>query len=195
MIVDTHLLISNILYKYLSNNMNFKLDRGAFAYGNIKPDFIGKDIKCNHTLDESLYCVNKYSEKLMRDDISIKEFSVCLGIICHFVCDYFCIYHREGNDKKGVFQHLFYECILHIRLLTLLLGGKLRLNNNEMLEDSVEAIVLKLQDKYNSEKKGLKRDINYALFAATRASKLIVYSSQLYFEQNETNVLEKYLLR
>ena len=65
MIVDTHLLISNIIYKYLSNNMKFKLDRVAFAYGNIKPDFTNSDIKCPHTLEESLYRINKYSEILI----------------------------------------------------------------------------------------------------------------------------------
>jgi hypothetical protein len=173
--------------------MNFKLDKLAFAYGNIKPDFINKDIKCKHTLDESLYCVNKYSEKLMRDNISIKEFSEHLGIICHFICDYFCIYHREGNEKKGVFEHVLYEFSLHFRLITLLLRRKLRLNNYDMPENSVEATVLKLEKKYNTEAKGLNRDINYALCATMQISKLIIYSSQLYFEKNETSILEEYI--
>ena len=44
MIVDTHLFLSQILYKYISKQMNFKLNRLAFAYGNIKPDFTNKDI-------------------------------------------------------------------------------------------------------------------------------------------------------
>ncbi len=194
MISNTHLLISKILYKYLSNEMNFKLDRLAFTYGNIKPDFINEDIKCLHTLDGSLYCVNKYSEKLMRENISIRKFSIYLGIICHYVCDYFCIFHREGNEKKGIFGHLFYELILHIRFLILLLRGKLILNNCEMIGNSVEVIILKLQDKYNSEEKCLTRDINNALLAAVQISKLVVYSSQLYFEKKETNMLEEYLL-
>lgn len=101
MIVDTHLLISQILYKHISNQMNFKLDRLAFAYGNIKPDFTNKDIMCSHTLDESLNNVNKYSQELMDKNISIKEFSTSLGVICHFASDYFCLYHREGNEKKA----------------------------------------------------------------------------------------------
>ena len=195
MIVDTHLLISNILYKYLSNNMGFKLDRVAFAYGNIRPDFTNKDIKCPHTLEESLYQVNKYSDKLMKDEISVQKFSIGLGVICHFACDYFCIYHREGNDKKGAFEHLFYEMKLHMRLLKLLTKGKLIINNNDMLEDSVEGIVMKLQSKYNLEAKGLNRDINNALFAATQISKLIVYSSQFYFQQNEAKIVDEYILR
>jgi hypothetical protein len=183
-----------MLYKYLSNNINFKLDRLAFAYGNIKPDFMHKDIKCNHTLDESLDCVNKYSEHLMKDNLSIKEFSERLGIICHFVCDYFCIYHRDGNEDKGVFEHTLYEINLHFKLITLLIKKKLRLNNHDMPEISIEATVLKLEKKYNTEANSLTRDINYSLNAAIQTSKLIIYSSQLYFEKNEKCILEENIL-
>ena len=192
MIVDTHLLISNIIYKYISKNMKFKLDRVAFAYGNIKPDFTNSDIKCPHTLEESLYRINKYSEILMREDISVKQFSIYLGVICHFTCDYFCLYHRNGYSKKGILEHLYYELILHMKLLALLLRGKLRINNYDVQGNSVEAILLKLQEKYISEVKGINRDINYTLLAATQISKLIVYSRQLNFKQTVTTILEEH---
>lgn len=192
MIVDTHLLMSQILYKYLSSQTSFKLNRIAFAYGNIKPDFFDKEIKCSHTLDESLYSVNKFSEELMRRNISNKDFSRGLGVICHFVCDYFCLYHREGNEKKGVVEHLFYELFLHVKLLTLIFKAKLNLNNLEMFENSVQDIVMKQQKKYNLEPKSLTRDINHALFASLQTLKFIVYSSQLYFEKNEVSIPEEY---
>lgn len=195
MIVDTHLLISNILFKYLSNNIGFKLNRVAFAYGNIKPDITNKDINCQHTLENSLNSVNNYSEKLMKDDISIGKFSESLGVICHFACDYFCIYHREGNDTKNAFEHLYYEMTLHVRLLMLLARGKIRLNNDDMHLDSAEEIFLNLEKKYNTEEECLDRDINYALLAALQISELIVYSSQLYFERNKGQIIEKYVLR
>jgi len=192
MIVDTHLLISQILYKSLSNQMDFKLNRLAFAYGNIKPDFNNKDISRSHTSYESLYSVNKYSKELMNRDISINQFSTLLGVICHFSCDYFCIYHRDGNDKKGVFEHLVYEFILHVKLLILLLSGKIKLNDSEDFEDSIEAIVMKLEKKYNSESKSLTRDITYALCAASEISKLIVCSSQVYFHVKETDISKQH---
>jgi len=192
MIVDTHLLISQILYKYLSKQINFKLDRLSFAYGNIKPDFINKDIKCSHTLDKSLYNVEKFSEQLMTHDISIKEFSKSLGVICHFACDYFCIYHREGNERKNIFEHLLYEVILHIKLIALLITGKLDLEKYEIDENSPEDLVMLLQKKYNLQSKSLTRDIMYALYCASQISKLIVCSSQLYVE--ETNILKQYHL-
>ncbi|MGV8982445.1 zinc dependent phospholipase C family protein [Clostridium sp.] len=194
MIVDTHLLISQILYKHISNGTHFKLNRLAFAYGNIKPDFTNKDIKSSHTLEESLYNVNKYSEELMDKNISNIQFSISLGVACHFVCDYFCIYHREGNEKKGIYEHLFYELILHVKLIKLLLKGKINLNNHEMFENSVEATVLTLQKKYNSEPKSLTRDITNALIASSQISKLIVSSSQLLINQNEISISKELLV-
>ncbi|MCB2296277.1 zinc dependent phospholipase C family protein [Clostridium tagluense] len=194
MIVDTHLLISQILYKHISNQINFKLNRVAFAYGNIKPDLNNKDINRSHTLEESLDSVNKYSEELMSRNISIKEFSRCLGVICHFTCDYFCLYHREGNEKKGAFEHLCYETILHVKLLTLLLTGKINLNNHKMFENSAETVLLTLQKNYNSESESITRDITYALFGASQISKLIVCSSQLHFQQKEINISKAYLV-
>jgi len=194
MIVDTHLLISQILYKHISNQLNFKLNRVAFAYGNIKPDLNNKDINRPHTLEESLDSVNKYSEELMSRSISIKELSRSLGVICHFTCDYFCLYHREGNEKKGAFEHLWYETILHVKLIKLLLTGKINLNNYKMFENSAETILLTIQKNYNSEPQSLTRDITYALFGASQISKLIVCSSQLQFQQKGINISEEYLV-
>lgn len=188
MIIDTHLFISQVLYKYVSKQTNFKLNRLAFAYGNIKPDFTNNDINRSHTLEESLNNVNEYSQVLMNQNISNTEFSIALGVACHFACDYFCIYHREGNDKKGVFEHLFYELILHVKLIMLFISGKINLNNYDMDGSSVEELALTLQKKYNSEPKSLTRDITNALIASSQISKLIVCSSQLLINQKKINV-------
>ena len=195
MIVDSHLVMSQILYKHISNQINFKLDRVAFAYGNIKPDFNNEDIGCSHTLDESLDSVNKYAEELMSKNISIREFSISLGVICHFACDYFCLYHREGNDKKGLYEHLFYEVRLHVKLLTLLLKGKIKLNNSDILKNKIEFIFLNMENNYNLEPKSLNKDITYAVSGALQISKLIVCLSQLYFRQKEMYIIKKYELK
>ncbi|MBC8061940.1 MAG: zinc dependent phospholipase C family protein [Clostridiaceae bacterium] len=195
MIFDTHLLISQILYNSILKQMNFKLNRLAFAYGNIKPDLINKDINRSHTQYQSLFNVNKYAEELVKENISIEKFSTSLGVICHFACDYFCLYHRDGNENKGIFEHLIYELILHVKLVSLLLIGKLMLNNYGMHENRVVDIAFNLEKKYKSESKSLTKDITYALFAASQISTLIVGSSQIYFEQMESNILDEYQLR
>jgi len=188
MIINTHLLISQIIYKYISNKMDLKLDRISFAYGNIEPDLNKKDINHSHTLEKSFDSVCEYSEELMNENIPIKEFSRRLGVICHFGCDYFCLYHRDGNEKKSLHEHIFYEVILHFKLLILFFSGRIKLNYYEMNEDSIEAIVMRIQKKYNSEDESLTRDITNSIFAVSQISKLLVHSSQLYLQKNAINM-------
>ena len=51
--------------------------------------------------------------------------------------------------------------------------------------------MLELQKKYYLDPKGLSRDLNYALFATSQISKLIVCSSQLYPQQRETSISKR----
>lgn len=81
--------------------MGFKLDRIAFAYGNIKPDFIHTNIKCEHTLDESLYYVNKYSQKLMKHNISIQKFSISLELFAILFATTFAYIIEKVMIKRG----------------------------------------------------------------------------------------------
>ena len=127
----------------------------------------------------------------MSQNISNSGFSIALGVTCHFACDYFCLYHREGNDKKGAFEHLFYELMLHVKLIMLFISGKINLNDYDMDGNSVEEIALTIQKKYNSEPKSVTRDINNALIAASQISKLIVCSSQLLIQQKRINISKK----
>jgi hypothetical protein len=86
MIVDSHLVMSQIIYKHITYEMNFKLNRFAFAYGNVKPDLNNKDIKCSHTLVDSLDCVSRYSEELISFEYKeIKTKTNCNNKLNQFV--------------------------------------------------------------------------------------------------------------
>ncbi|KHD37446.1 hypothetical protein NL50_04525 [Clostridium acetobutylicum] len=186
MITNTHLLISYIVYKNLYNNFNFKLDMAAFALGNIKPDFINKEIRCPHTLNESLDSLIEYSNKLVKCNNSIRKFSLALGIVCHYICDYFCIYHRDGNEKKGILEHLIYEVKLDSNFTMMFLKGKLNYFGCRDYGGSIKKIIFNIEKEYKLEEKDFKRDIKYAIFAAIESSKFIVCSS-LYGNQEFFN--------
>lgn len=179
MLGETHLLISYILYNYLSKEQGFKINKLAFMYGCIKPDINNEDIQCPHILDESISSVNKYSEKLITNNISIKAFSVSLGVICHFICDYFCLYHNGEYKLRGVFPHILYEIKLHYKFLISLIMGKLKFDKYIPSKDNLIDIVLEMQEKYILEKKSLIRDIKYSLSVAALISEFILYSSEI----------------
>jgi hypothetical protein len=175
-IPGTHLLLARITYEYVLKKTNFKLDYQNFAYGNIKPDLDRSCINCGHTFEDSIDIVNVYAEELTESKISVKEFSEALGVICHFVCDYFCLHHGRRYWKKDPIAHGVYEVKLHLRFIKLYRNGNIRISYKCKREKCLKDIVDKLRRKYNLEPKGIVADIAYAVIASTAVSEFIIHS-------------------
>lgn len=180
MITSSHILIANLVYKYILKNTGFILDLPAFSYGNIKPDLDKSYIKCEHTLEDSLDMINIYSEDIINSSISVKDFSMALGIICHFVSDYFCIYHTKEYWKTDKLGHGTYEITLHTKLLSMFLTGNINLRYKCKKETSIKDLIIKIRKKYSLEHQGIMTDINYSLIAASSVCEFIVKSSKVY---------------
>lgn len=104
--------MGHLLYEALQSR-GIYLNRIAFVYGNIAPDYaptmlvpthFGK--ACTRAIDD---IANELSEHYLNDTGRVSaEYSKQLGIMCHFICDYFCFAHNKdfsGNLK----QHMAYE--------------------------------------------------------------------------------------
>lgn len=116
MLSSTHRLIGEAVLSNLENNFSIKLDRKAFIYGCIKPDFNLGLISIPHYKDKSFGFILKLISKISSsylpvDKKSLKSFSTNLGVILHFISDYFCFAH---NNKKydPILVHISYEKIL-----------------------------------------------------------------------------------
>ena len=117
MILNTHLAISNALIENLDSNKSFFLSKKNFIYGNIKPDMTSKYVLHKHYLKESFdMIINKIKSlcKLSLDFIekyfSVSRFSQELGVICHFLCDFFCLPHSQRWEFSHSFKkHVVYE--------------------------------------------------------------------------------------
>jgi len=167
MITNTHLLISKIIYNYCSEKLNVKLSKWNFVYGNIKPDFVKDNSKYYHYINESINMVREYSQQLIRNKMSIEKYSITLGMVCHFICDYFCLYHTEKYKNKNIFQHLIYEIVLHLIFIKLLICGKLKtIMNGNIVKKDVALIINDVYQKYDKENKSFTKDIIYAISAA-----------------------------
>ncbi|MFL0245700.1 zinc dependent phospholipase C family protein [Candidatus Clostridium stratigraminis] len=173
MVAGTHITIANIVYKYLYNKLNFKLDWPSFSYGNILPDLDRTYVDCEHNIEDSLDTINCNANELINSKVNNKEFSLGLGIICHFICDYFCLYHTHEYQKENLVTHVAYEGALHANLLKKQLKGGLNLRFKCKTEDSVELMVLKLRKKYINESKGIDTDINFSVIAAVTICEMI----------------------
>ncbi|PRR79843.1 hypothetical protein CLLU_34180 [Clostridium luticellarii] len=174
MITSTHLLISHIIFNHCSKKFNIKLNKFNFSYGNIKPDFVKDRSNHCHCLDESIDIVCEYYNKLVNTRMSVKEYSVTLGMICHFICDYFCLYHTEGYKDKNLFQHFIYELRLHFIFIALLLFKGFKIIPDIYIpEKSIPAVIYYMRKKYDKENKSFTRDITYAISTATIAADII----------------------
>ena len=117
MFVNTHLLIGRSLIENINDNRSFFLSDKNFIYGNIKPDVSSKYVLQKHYLEESLDMIFKKVEHLCSLNLdciskyfSISKFSQELGVICHFLCDFFCVPHsRRWEMSHSMSKHIAYE--------------------------------------------------------------------------------------
>ncbi len=169
----THLFISKVLYQHFAGEV--ELNKRAFAYGNIKPDLPSSQ-RIDHTLENYLFAVCDLTNQLMHEELPAEEFSVHLGEICHYICDFFCYYHvkEELYDKK--LHHFLYELKLHHKLLHINLKQRFKVLPSKMEpSQDIYSIVLEMRKAYSSQPKSMMRDIEYAFSTAVWVCESIIY--------------------
>jgi len=112
-----HLLIGTYLYHYLKLNYGISLRKTSFLYGCICPDFRPGVVLNPHYTENHLFrlqqVVTKLSlERRTRIDLHSKQFSLQLGILCHYYSDFFCYAHNKHFTGTSA-QHVSYERKLH----------------------------------------------------------------------------------
>ena len=117
MFMNTHILIGKSIVENIDQNKSFFISDKNFIYGNIKPDVSSKYVLQKHYLEESLEMIFSKVEYLCTLDLdsitkyfSISKFSQELGVICHFLCDFFCVPHsRRWEMSHSMNKHIAYE--------------------------------------------------------------------------------------
>lgn len=112
MLKVSHMKIAANTLEKIQDNIDWKINRKAYLAGSILPD-----INCafpTHTIGHTL---KRFKNRLIRmenTDLNIIR-SFTLGVITHYICDYFCYAH---NLKYPDPCHAIYERIMrnHLRL-------------------------------------------------------------------------------
>lgn len=104
--------MGHLLYASLQAR-DIHLNRIAFVYGNIAPDYAPNLLFPAHFGKVCTRSVNEIACGLEQLPLGgagrvNAEYSKQLGIICHFICDYFCFAHNKGFPG-GIKQHSAYE--------------------------------------------------------------------------------------
>lgn len=162
----THIAISKIIYEHLKNKM--KLDKRYFIYGNLKPDLSLKINQVSHTFDNYFSYVCSCGNNLMKGGASVKDFSIKLGEICHYTCDFFCMYHLNTEIFNKSINHFLYELKLHFKFLELTRKEKFEIKiEDNNLTKNIKSIIFNMRLKYLSEIASMEKDISYAVNTAT----------------------------
>ncbi|KAB3525508.1 zinc dependent phospholipase C family protein [Alkaliphilus serpentinus] len=180
MMLKTHILIGQKVFDNIKELYNMKqLHRTSFIIGNIKPDIVYRLLIKSHCMKDSLYFVVNEINRLLSSEVEdIKEFSSSLGVINHFLSDFFCSAHYyQSEEFNGSINHFKYEMKLHQAFIKMerqkLLSLK-ELNINRYVKDSFLSSIYFLENEYKNQMPSIETDIIYALRGTTIISIFIL---------------------
>ena len=170
MLINTHFIISKSVLDKLESNKSFFISEKNFIYGNIKPDISSKYVLNKHYLEESLSMVLekiKYLCQLTLDSLnkyfSISKLSQELGVICHFLCDFFTTPHSERWEfTHSMNKHVAYEKELASYAKIMDFSN---CDLDHKIEHTVEDFFHKLYKKYKACQISYKNDLKYSSHA------------------------------
>ncbi len=169
----THILIANKIYSGLEPMKKSIIKKKNFIYGNVKPDMISKYKLKKHYRKESYDIIVNKIEDLAKindlNDIQNKKFfcnfSQELGVICHFICDFFCVPHDESERwefKHSMVRHIAYEKKLNLisRNYFFKKNIKINLDYSRNIRDFLDEVYIDY--KNNKYLNSYERDLDYS---------------------------------
>lgn len=165
MLTGTHIKIANYIYNIFKQQYGICLNKKNLIYGSIKPDFAKN--KVPHYIDQSIDYIDDEIEALIKDFniISKKVFSRRLGMIMHYISDYFCRAHNTNYYRKNLMAHLKYEK----RLAKTMKMKDIKINKYcEIYWEKFKDSIVELNKEYMKEK-SLIRDKEYTFRAINGA--------------------------
>jgi hypothetical protein len=171
----SHLFISRELYKRFRSEI--ELNGWAFAFGNVKPDLPPACFEARHTFENYFNKVNERADQLATQQLTRREFSVKLGEVCHFACDFFCYYHSNVKLHKKNLFHFVYEICLQLQLNMMQLRRKLKIPCDSVSPyTNFPSFILEMRKKYLEDARSMKKDIEYSLRVAISIFETILQS-------------------
>ncbi|AQR93166.1 zinc dependent phospholipase C family protein [Clostridium saccharoperbutylacetonicum] len=178
--INTHKIMAENIIKRANTKSIYLLNDKRFIWGNIKPDCAPKYKFKKHYFDESIeMIIDKiiYLSSLTLEDVyfdlTVGKFSEELGVICHFLCDFFCAphyYRWEFKNTKAVKKHMAYEN----RLAKIAKEFKpLGIINTNVKSSNIEEFILELQKQYNGVVE-FKNDLTFSYYVCDSVLNMIL---------------------
>ena len=191
MMINTHITMANYIMSLLGNDADGLIEEKWFIWGCVKPDCVSKYKLIKHYYSESYAMIIKkikflssLSVEQIKCEYGRKKFSEEKGVVCHFLCDYFCLPHYERWQFKDSMKiHIFYEKVLGRRAKNY--KPRFALDSNFNIDEASQYI----NDNLNlyKKEKGFRND----LFFSYKVSTQILNSILEEVKSNKYNSNEK----
>ncbi|EGT5619142.1 hypothetical protein BUL45_08745, partial [Clostridium perfringens] len=122
MLYKTHLEIGENTFNTIEGRGRNLIDKKSFLKGNVLPDISPKYRLKKHgrkqfeeIIEEKIANLSRLSSDEIINNLGKEKFSIELGVICHFLCDFFSLPHDEewGFKESVTLKHVLYEKKLH----------------------------------------------------------------------------------
>jgi len=108
---NTHLYLGEILHQVICEKWDIPISKKHFLYGCIKPDMTSLILRHPHFYKISHKYIMKKIIKLSKKSLSMKKknkkFSEDLGVVLHYIADFFTSAHNRKPNK--LMEHIVFE--------------------------------------------------------------------------------------
>jgi hypothetical protein len=113
------MIIANVIYEDIRADHHIELNKTNLIYGSIKPDFYSGFPKLKHFKPQSFSTIcgeisTLSGERVEDNRAAVASLSKHIGIVTHYVADYFCAPHNDRlTYQHHIIDHIKYENNLH----------------------------------------------------------------------------------
>lgn len=165
----SHTKVARILLDYIEETCGVTFDTSAFIYGNLKPDLTGTYLTKRHNpsvmYGEVMDMIRDFAEKYTIGTSNGHDLSVDLGVICHYVTDFFTYPHNDDIYDRNLLAHYIYEKRTSLRISRRIDAGKFERWASPVIPPfTVDALVNRIGDlhaRYKNERPSIANDIIY----------------------------------
>lgn len=196
MLYKTHIEIGENTLKTIEGRGRKLIDEKSFLKGNVLPDISPKYRLKKHGRKQFENIIKKKIAHLtglnsynVINQLGKEKFSIELGVICHFLCDFFSLPHDEewGFKESVTLKHVLYEKKLH-RVLSkkVIISDSYKILGNSNYDDFLKKSLEKYRKLY-----GYHKDLFFAMYLTNSVTRYILEC----IEKNDKKELlrEKYV--
>lgn len=109
----SHTTVAHYLLDYVEKTDGVCFDRKAFVFGNLKPDLKGEYLTKRHypslMFEEVMQRIRDFAARFQIGESNSAKLSEELGVICHYITDFFSYPHNDDIFEHGLLAHYIYE--------------------------------------------------------------------------------------